>query len=91
MQENRPRIEIFSAGCATCRAMVERVQQLASSTHEVHVHEMQEPTAAYRAGILGIRSVPAIVINGKLADFSGRGPDEAALRAAIHGQAQQAP
>ncbi|MCI0621793.1 MAG: thioredoxin family protein, partial [Acidobacteria bacterium] len=36
---------------------------------------------------LGIRSVPAVVIDGKLADCcTGRGPDEAALRSAGIGQ-----
>jgi hypothetical protein len=36
---------------------------------------------------LGIRSVPAVVINGKLADCcAGRGPEEAVLRAAGVGQ-----
>jgi predicted DsbA family dithiol-disulfide isomerase len=44
---------------------------------------MNKPEVAERARSLGIRSVPAVVIDGKLANCcSGRGPDEAALRAA---------
>jgi len=42
---------------------------------------------ASRAKSLGIRSVPAVVIDGKLAGCcAGRGPDEATLKAAGIGQ-----
>lgn len=42
---------------------------------------------ATRAKGLGIRAVPAVVIDGKLADCcTGRGPEEATLRAAGLGQ-----
>jgi hypothetical protein len=44
---------------------------------------MKDPKVASRAKALGIRSVPAVVIDGKLADCcAGRGPQEATLRAA---------
>ena len=49
---------------------------------------MREKTVAGRAKSLGVCSVPAVVIDGKLADCcSGRGPDEKVLRAAGLGQA----
>lgn len=49
---------------------------------------MQDAAVASRAKELGIHSVPAVVIDGKLADCcTGRGPDEATLRAAGLGQA----
>ncbi len=48
---------------------------------------MKDPDVIERARKLGIRSVPAVVVEGKLADCcSGRGPDEATLRA--HGVGQ---
>jgi predicted DsbA family dithiol-disulfide isomerase len=48
---------------------------------------MNDPAVANRAKSLGIRSVPAVVIDGKLADCcTGRGPDEATLRSAGIGQ-----
>jgi hypothetical protein len=48
---------------------------------------MKNAAVASRAKSLGIRSVPAVVINGKLADCcTGRGPDEATLRAGGLGQ-----
>jgi len=49
----------------------------------VIVHDMRNDEVAKRAKGLGIRSVPAVVIDGKLAACcAGRGVDEAVLRAA---------
>jgi hypothetical protein len=51
------------------------------------VLDMHDPQVAGRAKRLDIRSVPAVVIDGKLADCcTGRGPEEATLRAAGLGQ-----
>jgi hypothetical protein len=48
---------------------------------------MKKPEVASRAKSLGIRAIPAVVIDGKLADCcAGRGPDEAVLRSAGIGQ-----
>jgi len=52
------------------------------------VLDMHDASVARRAKDLRIRSVPAVVINGQLADCcSGRGPDEQTLRNAGIGQA----
>ena len=76
-------IEVFSAGCATCKETIEVVKRLAGSEHQVKVHDMQHSDTAKRAKTLGIRSLPAVVVDGKLAGCcAGRGPEEAALRAA---------
>jgi hypothetical protein len=49
---------------------------------------MKDINVARRAKSLGIRSVPSVVINGKLADCcSSRGVDEQVLRAAGLGRA----
>ncbi|MDQ7006450.1 MAG: thioredoxin family protein [Acidobacteriota bacterium] len=86
MSEKR-RIEIFSAGCQACDQAVDRVRRLACPSCEVDVLNMRDPLVAARAARLGVRSVPAVVVDGKLADdCSGRGPDEASLRAAGVGQ-----
>ena len=77
------KIEIFSAGCPVCDEAIRMVQDAAFPSCEVTVLEMNDPQVASRANKLGIRSVPAVVIDGKLADCcSGRGPDEGVLRAA---------
>jgi glutaredoxin 3 len=77
------KIEIFSAGCPACAEAVETVNKIACESCEVQVLDMTEQGVAERAKQYGIRSVPAIAIDGKLADCcAGRGVDEATLRAA---------
>ncbi len=86
MTEKR-KIEVFSAGCSVCEATVSRVRELACASCEIVVLDMKDPGVARRAKSLGIRSLPAVAIDGKLADCcAGRGPDEAALQAAGLGQ-----
>jgi glutaredoxin 3 len=81
-------IEIFSAGCPACQETVELVNRMACPSCEVTVLDMHTPEVARRAKSLGIRSLPAVVMNGALADCcTGRGVDEAILRAAGVGQA----
>ncbi len=80
----RHKIEIFSAGCKTCKDTIETVKKLAGSEHEVVVHDMHQPEIASRAAQHGVRSVPAVVINGKLAGCcAGRGVEENVLREAL--------
>lgn len=82
------KVEVFSAGCPACQDAVALVQRVACPSCEVSVLDMNDPNNSSRAKSLGIRSVPAVVIDGKLADCcTGRGPDEATLRAAGLGTA----
>jgi glutaredoxin len=78
------KIEIFSAGCKTCKDTIETVKKLAGSEHEVVVHDMNQHEIASRAAQYGVRTVPAVVINGKLAGCcAGRGVEENVLREAL--------
>ena len=80
-------IEVFSAGCPACKETIDLVNRVACPSCEVSVLDMNDAAVARRARGLGIRSVPAVVIDGELADCcSGRGPDEATLRTAGLGQ-----
>ena len=81
------KIEIFSAGCPLCKETEEMVNRLTCSSCKVSVIDMHDIIGASRAKDLGVRSVPAVAVNGKLADCcAGRGPDEATLVAAGIGQ-----
>jgi glutaredoxin 3 len=81
------KVEVFSAGCAACDDAVKLVESIACPSCDVTVLDMHDPNVASRAKSLGIQSVPAVVIDGKLAGCcSGRGPDEATLKAAGVGQ-----
>lgn len=80
-------IEVFSAGCPACEETIQLVNDIACPSCEVSILDMQDPQVAARARGLGIRSVPAVVIDGKLAECCAqRGPDEATLRANGLGQ-----
>lgn len=77
------KIEVFSAGCPVCEDTVKLVNTLACETCDVTVLDMKKPEVAEKAKTLGVRSVPTIVIDGKLAVCcAGRGPDEKTLKAA---------
>ena len=81
------KVEVFSAGCPACEETVQLINQIACPSCEVTVLDMKEPAIASRAKSLGIRSVPAVAINGKLADCcTGRGPEGGTLRRAGVGQ-----
>ena len=81
-------IEIFSAGCPACEETVTLVKRVACPSCDVTVLDMHSPEVARRAKRLGIRTLPAVVINGTLAACcADRGVDEDTLRAAGVGQA----
>ena len=81
-------IEIFSAGCSACEETATLVKQMACPSCDVTILDMHNPEVASRAKSIGIHTVPAVVIDGTLADCcAGRGVDEATLRAAGVGQA----
>ncbi|MEM4380371.1 MAG: thioredoxin family protein [Thermoplasmatales archaeon] len=83
----RRKIEVFSAGCPACEETIELVNRVACPSCEVNILDMNNPDVASRAKSLGIRSIPAVMINGKLSDCCvGRGPDETTLRAFGLGQ-----
>src|SRR6266567_3076148 len=85
--ETKRTIEIFSAGCAACEETATLVKQMACPSCDVTILDMHNAEVARRAKSLGIRTVPAVVINGTLADCcAGRGVDEATLRAAGVGE-----
>jgi len=77
------KIEVFSAGCSTCKEAIEMVKRLAGK-NEVVIHDMNKAEVATKAKGYGIRSVPAVVIDGKLASCcAGRGPEEHVLKSAL--------
>lgn len=77
------KVEVFSAGCSVCDDTVKMVKSIACPSCEVTVLNMKDPGVAKRAQALGISSVPAVVVDGKVAACcANRGPREADLRAA---------
>ena len=77
------KIEVFSAGCPLCEETIEMVKRLSCPSCEIEIVDMKDIKGATRARELNVRRVPAVAINGKLAECcSSRDPDESNLRAA---------
>ena len=78
------RVEIFSAGCPTCRRTIERLREQIDEQHEIVIHDMnRDEQAAEKAEELGIRTVPAVVVDGSLlACCENKGPSSEELEAA---------
>jgi glutaredoxin 3 len=76
----RLKIAIFTAGCPVCAEAVQLVEFLAGTEHDLEIRDMHDAAVAVAARGYGIRSLPAVVIDGRLADCcAGRGPDETTL------------
>ena len=89
MNTNKRKVEVFSAGCPACAETAKLVQQITCSSCEVEVLDMNRPDVATKARQYGVKTVPAVAIDGKLAGCcTGAGPDEATLRSAGLGAAR---
>ena len=83
------KVEVFSAGCGVCEDVVKLVKSIACPSCDVSVLDMKDMAVVQRAKSLGIKRVPAVVVDGKVADCcSDTGPNEASLRAAGIGHAK---
>lgn len=81
------KIEVFSAGCSACEDTVKLLNDIACDSCEIIVLDMHDHKVAARAKSLGVKSVPAVAVDGKLAGCcAGRGPDTRTLRDAGVGQ-----
>ncbi len=74
-------IDVYTAGCPLCEDVIGTVRRLAMPEQTVTVHDLRDEDAAERAARLGVRSVPAVVVDGRLAGCCmGGGVSEAGLR-----------
>ena len=62
-------IEIFSAGCPCCEEAIRLVQSMVCESCDVQILDMRSDRAAQaKAKHYGVRRVPAVVVNGRLAE-----------------------
>lgn len=65
-------IEVFTAGCPLCDETVKLVRELACSNCEVQIWDLREEQATdesrEKVSQYGIHQVPAVIVNGKLAE-----------------------
>ncbi len=72
---------LVSAGCSVCDDAVAKIREWACDLCDVIVLDMKDDTVAKYAKELSISSVPAVAIDGAVADCcAGRGIDEGVLR-----------
>lgn len=78
------RVAIFSAGCKTCHRTIDQLREHIDPRHEIAVRDMHDdPAAAEEAEAFGIRTVPAVVVDGfLLACCKHKGPTLRELDAA---------
>ncbi len=84
MTEARRQVEVFTAGCPLCEDAVALGKGLACPSCEVVVHDLRaDGEAVSRARGYGVNAVPAVVVDGRLAECCTRGGmDEETLREA---------
>jgi glutaredoxin 3 len=61
-------VEIFTAGCSICIDLVDRVRAAACPACDVRVLDMGNPATEARAREIGVRLIPAIVVDGQLVE-----------------------
>lgn len=65
-------VEVFTAGCPLCDETVKLVQELACDSCDIQVRDLREGHITKenqeRLNQYGIRRVPAVVVDGTLAD-----------------------
>jgi len=71
-------IEVFTAGCPCCDETVKLVQSLVCPSCDLQILDMRTDHAAQaKAKQYGVERVPAVTVNGKLADCCQAGPVDA--------------
>jgi glutaredoxin 3 len=66
-------VEVFTAGCSVCDEAVHAVRKLACESCDVQVQDMRTDAAKTKARRYGIKRVPAVVVNGQLAECCQQG------------------
>ena len=76
------KVEVFTAGCSLCDDAVQLVLNLACSSCSVEVLDMKDESTQKKAKQYGVMRVPAVVVNGTLAECcQTRAVDVNSLRA----------
>ena len=75
-------IEIFTAGCPCCDESIKLVQSIICPSCDLQILDMRsDESAQAKAKAYGVNRLPAVVVDGKLADCCRQGPvDVSTLR-----------
>ncbi len=69
----RRTVEVFTAGCPVCDEAVEAVHGIVCESCDLQIHDMKTQPAQAKAREYGIKRVPAVVVNGQLAECCQQG------------------
>ena len=62
-------VEVFTAGCPCCDETVKLVESISGPSCDLQILDMRsDKTAQMKAKQYGVTRVPAVVVDGKLAD-----------------------
>lgn len=61
-------VEVFTAGCPLCDRTVQLVQELACENCQVQIYELHDDRYREKVEQYGIHRVPAVVVDGRLAE-----------------------
>jgi len=61
-------VKVFSANCPLCTEVIQQIQSMICSSCTLEVLDMHNPESYQQAQQLEIKRVPAVVINGKVAE-----------------------
>lgn len=68
-------VEIFTAGCPCCEEAVQAIRAAACPSCDVRIQDVRgDANARARAKQYGVHRVPAVAIDGRLADCCASGP-----------------
>jgi len=83
-------VEVFTAGCPVCDPIVKLVKETACDNCDITIYDLvkqcEEKVCIDKVKSYGIKSVPSIVVNGKLLDCCSTGITKADLENAGIGQ-----
>jgi glutaredoxin 3 len=72
-------VEVFSAGCSVCDEAVKTVRALVCESCNLEILDMRTDSAKAKARKYGIKRVPAVVVNGQIADCCKQGGVDAGI------------
>lgn len=87
MADKKRKVEVFTAGCPVCDPAVKMVQELACSSCDIHIHDLNKGCKTDECRIeaqrYSLKTVPAVVVDGKVAACcENNGPNKEEFKAA---------
>ncbi len=74
---SKRKVEVFTSGCYLCDETVKLVKDIACPNCDVTVYDMSDPCDSKecieKSKMYGVKSVPTVVVDGKIVDCCARG------------------